>query len=124
MTQNVWIEAETYSGPERRAGGSGTRIFDRRRHENAPSEPPALPTAIRQLKSASLGLHGEAQWLRFSVRLDGAIRLAERQGQIACVEALSGLRAAILNGHHPSAPVSPTTADSYLERARMACEGL
>jgi catalase (peroxidase I) len=124
MTQDAWIEAETYSGPERRAGGSGTRIFDRRRRATSWSEPPALPTAIRQLKSASLGLHGAAQWARFTVRLDGAIRLAERQGQMACVEALSGLRNAIEKGHHPAAPVSPATADAYLERARMACQGL
>ena len=126
MANVVWIDSETYSGPDRRAGGSGTRIFDRRRrrHEKSWSEPPALATAIRQLKSALLGLQGEAAWARFAVRLDGAIRLAGRQGQDECALHLSTLRDAIRNGHHPSAPISPSSADSYLERARLACEGI
>ena len=116
-----WIDDDKYLGPDRRGGGSGLRIFDRRRHAGARSTPPALSLVIRQLKTASLGLRGAEQWARFRIRVEGAIGIADLQGERACRNELSQLRTALLAAT-PAAPLRQSVIDAFLERARNGCK--
>jgi len=119
MSSRSWIDNEAFIGLDRRAGDN-KRLFDRRRARGGFSEPPSTATILRQLKSASLGLHSKDQWDRFIARLEGAIGLARAHNEIGCAQALVKLRQ-VIDQARPTSPPSPATVEAHLERARLAC---
>ena len=67
----LWVDHESYCGPDRRRKAGGMRIRERRRYICA-GAPPPLNTALRQIRMRVL----EAQGV-------GAARLADRANAVA-----------------------------------------
>jgi hypothetical protein len=53
----LWVDYDTYCGPDRRRIRCGMRLRERRRYNYA-APPPPLPTAMRQLRMRILDAHG------------------------------------------------------------------
>jgi hypothetical protein len=92
----LWVNHESYFGPDRRRRPGGMRVRERRRYEYA-GNPPPLPTALRQLRMRVLDAHGQGAAV-FSDRARSVAMLAQLQGQTAAASALSSLAVAALRG--------------------------
>lgn len=85
----LWVDEDTYFGPDRRRQAGGVRLFERRR-ENRAGNPPPLSTALRQLRLRVLDARG-AGVDAFVRRLHGTAQLAELQGENDAAFELSNL---------------------------------
>lgn len=85
----LWIDTDTYFGPDRRQVNGGARILDRRRANGASSLPP-LSTALRQLRLRVLDARG-AGVEAFVNRVQGTALLAEMQGETDAAFELANL---------------------------------
>jgi hypothetical protein len=87
----LWVDHETYFGPDRRRKRSGLRLLDRRRMNRA-SEPPPLGTALRQFRMRVLDACGpDAR--AFVDHALGMAQLAEMQNEPDAAVALARLAA-------------------------------
>ncbi len=84
----LWIDCESYFGPDRRQS-EGLRLIERRRKDGA-SQPPPLSTALRQLRLRVLDARG-AGVAAFVNRVQGTALLAEMQNEPEVAEELNTL---------------------------------
>lgn len=75
----LWIDNDTYFGPDRRQHESGLRLSERRRKDSA-GNPPPLNTALRQLRLRVLDAQGPGV-NAFVSRVQGTAMLAELQDE-------------------------------------------
>ncbi len=75
----LWVDNETYFGPDRRKTNRGMRWLDRR-HENGAGAPPPLNTALRQLRLRVLDAQGQGV-SAFVDRVQGTATLAEMHNE-------------------------------------------
>lgn len=84
----LWVDHESYFGPDRRVRSS-LRIIERRR-QNCAGPPPPLGTALRKLRMRVLDARGD-QREAFIASTNGVARLAEMQGEPETAFALARL---------------------------------
>jgi len=88
----LWVDCETYYGPDRRAKRN-LRLSERRKDPRV-GEPPPLRIALRHLRLRVLDAHGpDAD--RFLQRLTATAMLAEMQGEPEAAFELSSLGASV-----------------------------
>lgn len=75
----LWVDQETYFGPDRRQADAGLRFVERRRVNHAASPPP-LATALRQLRLRVLDARGSGV-SAFVNRVHGTAALAALQNE-------------------------------------------
>ena len=75
----LWIDEDTYFGPDRRQVNGGVRLRERRRANRA-GDPPPLSTALRQLRLRVLDARGSGVEA-FVSRVESTALLAEMQGE-------------------------------------------
>lgn len=75
----LWVDNDTYFGPDRRGASRGLRWLDRRQ-QNSASHPPPLNTALRQLRLRVLDAQGTGV-SAFVDRVEGTATLAELQNE-------------------------------------------
>jgi hypothetical protein len=85
----LWVDHESYFGPDRRRKHGGLRMRERRRYDYA-ANPPPVPTALRQLRmrvldAAGAGVNG------FAARAQGVAQLAEMQHEPDAADALRAM---------------------------------
>jgi hypothetical protein len=85
----LWVDEETYFGPDRRKADGGLRFLERRRTNRA-GTPPPLATALRQLRLRVLDARGSGVDA-FVNRVHGTALLAEMQNQTDAANELSVL---------------------------------
>ncbi|GAM98607.1 hypothetical protein U91I_02242 [alpha proteobacterium U9-1i] len=73
-TTMYWVDCDTYFGPDRRRAAK-MRLMDRRK-ENLARRPPALNSALRQLRFRVIDATGEGA-KAFASRAQGVAKLAE-----------------------------------------------
>lgn len=93
-----WVNNETFSGPDRRHRKNALRLHERRREDSLGS-PPALTTAMRQLRQHILDAHG-AEAAAFRTRALGLAALAAELGETAVAAALERLADIAAQGEH------------------------
>ena len=89
----LWVDQESYFGPDRRGKACGMRLMERR-HENRAGPPPPLGTALRQLRLRVLDAHGQGVAL-FVNRVEGTAKLAELQNEPDAAFELANLGAVL-----------------------------
>lgn len=119
MGTMLWVDHESYCGPDRRRHRAGLRMHERRR-DNLASPPPPLSTAMRQLRLRVLDAHG-AGMDAFITRAHGVATLARAQGEHATAAALLSL--ATMAAHSRLSDVRPALYEA-LDRAHAALEPL
>jgi hypothetical protein len=85
----LWIDCESYFGPDRRRKPAGMRLRERRRY-NCAGNPPPLNTALRQLRMRILDARGPAA-AAFANRARAVASLAASQGEHDAAQRLSTL---------------------------------
>ncbi|WP_395646741.1 hypothetical protein [Terricaulis sp.] len=85
-----WVDVKSYIGLDRRGGGSGFRIFDRRGRATG-GAPPSLATALRQLRLRCLDTQDAEGLSAFCVRALGVMQLAEAYGKVDVALRLTAL---------------------------------
>lgn len=85
----LWVDQESYFGPDRRQGDGGLRLIERRRVNDAGSPPP-LATALRQLRLRVLDARGDGVQ-SFVNRVQGTALLAELQNEHDAAQELNAL---------------------------------
>jgi hypothetical protein len=89
----LWVDNETYFGPDRRQTDGGLRLRERRR-DNRASTPPPLSTALRQLRLRVLDAQGPGVDA-FVDRVHGTATLAEMQNEPEVAYELGALGAVL-----------------------------
>lgn len=89
-----WVDYQGYFGPDRRQG-RGKRLLERRR-ENCAGRPPALRTALRQLRMRVLEAHGPAGARSFLDRTRAVALLAATHREPEVAQLLNKLADAIV----------------------------
>lgn len=85
----LWVDCSTYYGPDRRLA-NGLRIHERRR-ENIAGYPPALESALRQLRMYVLEAEGPLALRVFADRARALAVLAESQNETGVADILCRL---------------------------------
>lgn len=100
----LWVDHDSYFGPDRRRKLGGLRVRERRRYNCAGNAPP-LNTALRQLRMRILDAHGPAA-ASLSDRALAVASIAASHGEHDAAQALSALAASALRGRNDD--VRPT----------------
>jgi len=85
----MWVDQDSYFGPDRRRKAGGLRVRERRRYNYA-GQPPSLPIALRQLRMRVLDARGPAA-SHFADRTQAVALLAQMQGQYDASDGLASL---------------------------------
>ncbi len=85
----LWVDDQSYFGPDRRVKPAGLRLRERRRM-NCANTPPNLTTALRQLRMRVLEAHGPGA-KTFADRAHGCAVLAEMNDEHDAADALSAM---------------------------------
>lgn len=85
----LWVDCETYFGPDRRRAGS-LRLRERRR-TNLAGRPPSLSASMRQLRMRALDACGPAGVGDFAARVTGVALLADMNNERAVSSVLTSL---------------------------------
>jgi hypothetical protein len=88
-TTMLWVDNDTYFGPDRRQTDGGVR-WRERRQQNRAATPPPLSTALRQLRLRVLDAQGPGV-NAFVNRVEGTAVLAEMQNEPEVAFELSNL---------------------------------
>jgi hypothetical protein len=91
----LWVDHNNYIGPDRRGQRSRLRLTERRR-EHAVGQPPALGTALRQLRLRVLDAKGAAGLAAFSARASAVALLANARGRRPVADILMRLARRLL----------------------------
>ncbi|MEZ5995713.1 MAG: hypothetical protein R3C25_08150 [Hyphomonadaceae bacterium] len=94
----LWIDCQSYFGPDRRRKHGGVRLRERRRYDCA-GNPPPLPTALRQLRLRVIEARGPGA-LAFRDRAHALAMLAHAQNQLSASDCLSSLAMLAGRGQH------------------------
>ncbi len=100
----LWVDHDSYFGPDRRRKLGGLRVRERRRYNYAGNVPP-LNTALRQLRMRILDARGPAA-ASLSDRALAVASIAASQGEHDAAQELSALAASALRGRNDD--VRPT----------------
>lgn len=92
----LWVDHESYFGPDRRRKLGGMRIRERRRYDYA-GKPPPLNTALRQLRMRILDAQGQGA-AALSDRARAVAMLAMTHGEHDAAHELSAFAATALRG--------------------------
>jgi hypothetical protein len=85
----LWVDHDTYFGPDRRRQKGGLRLRERRRYDQA-AQPPSLSIAMRQLRMRVLDAQGERTGA-FADRIRGTAQIARLHNEPAVSNALNTL---------------------------------
>lgn len=85
----LWVDHQSYFGPDRRVKPVGLRLKERRRM-NCANSPPPLSTALRQLRMRVLDAQGSGA-KTFADRAHGCAILAEMNAEHDAADALSAM---------------------------------
>ena len=85
----MWVDQDSYFGPDRRRKSGGLRMRERRRYDYA-CPPPSVPIALRQLRMRVIDARG-ADAARFADRVQAVAVLAQMQQEYDASDALSAL---------------------------------
>ena len=88
-----WVDFQGYFGPDRRQG-RGKRMLERRR-ENCAGRPPALRTALRQLRMRVLEAHGASGIQDFMARTRAVALLATAHREPEVAQLLTSIASAL-----------------------------
>lgn len=94
----LWVDHDSYFGPDRRRKLGGLRMRERRRYDYA-GAPPPLNTALRQLRMRILDARG-AGAARLSDRAHSVAMLAASHGEHDAAHELSAFAATALRGRN------------------------
>ena len=98
VEEMLWVDHDSYFGPDRRRKPGGMRIRERRRYDYAGHAPP-LNTALRQLRMRIIDARGPSA-ARLSDRASAVATLAISYGEHDAAHALSSFAAAALRGRN------------------------
>lgn len=98
VNEMLWVDHDSYFGPDRRRKLGGLRVRERRRYNYASNAPP-LNTALRQLRMRILDAHGPGA-ARLSDRARAVANLAAAQGEHDAAHELSAFAASALRGRN------------------------
>lgn len=101
----LWVDHNNYLGPDRR-GRRSLRLTERRR-ELAVGQPPALGTALRQLRLRVIDAKGAAGLAAFSARASAVALLAEARGRRPVADILMRLAHRLLASPFARGDVRP-----------------
>src|ERR1700754_488692 len=85
----LWVDHDTYFGPDRRRQKSGLRLRERRRYDQA-AQPPSLSIAMRQLRMRVLDAQG-ARTVAFADRIRGTAQIARLHNEPGVSNVLNSL---------------------------------
>lgn len=85
----LWVDQDTYFGPDRRRKSAGLRVRERRRYNYA-GQAPSLPIAMRQLRLRVLDAQGERA-VTFAERIRGTAQIAQSHHESGVSSVLNGL---------------------------------
>jgi hypothetical protein len=85
----LWVDHESYFGPDRRTNAAGLRFFERRK-QNCAGDPPPLNVALRNLRLHVLDAHGAGS-NKFAERLNATAILADMHQEPDAAFELSSL---------------------------------
>jgi hypothetical protein len=88
-TTMLWVDQDSYFGPDRRRKSGGLRVRERRRYDYA-GQPPSLPIALRQLRLRVLDARGAGASL-FADRAQATALLAQMNHEYEASDELSSL---------------------------------
>jgi len=108
VTIMLWVDHDSYFGPDRRRKAAGMRMRERRRYDLA-GLPPSLPIALRQLRMRVLDARGPAA-VRFADRAQATALLAQMNDEYEASDELSSLAMTAARGAERD--VRPTLYDS------------
>ena len=94
----LWVDYDSYFGPDRRRKLGGLRVRERRRYDYAGTAPP-LNLALRQLRMRILEARGPAA-AALSDRARAVAMLADTQGEHEAAHELSTFAASALRGRN------------------------
>jgi hypothetical protein len=100
----LWVDHDSYFGPDRRRKLGGLRVRERRRYDYA-GHPPPLNSALRQLRMRILEARGPAA-ATLSDRALAVANLAAARGEHEAAHELSAFAASALRGRNSD--VRPT----------------
>lgn len=115
----LWVDQESYFGPNRRRKPGGLRMRERRRYD-CTGMPPSLPIALRQLRMRVLDARGPNA-ARFADRSRSTALLAQMQGEHEASDVLTSLAMTAARGG--GRDVRPALYDG-LDRAHAALRTL
>ncbi len=104
VNEMLWVDNDSYFGPDRRRKLGGLRVRERRRYNYAGNAPP-LNTALRQLRMRILDARGPAA-AALSDRARAVASLAASHGEHDAAHELSAFAASALRGRNED--VRPT----------------
>lgn len=90
----LWVDCDTYFGPDRRANACGLRLVERRKHDRA-TPPPPLNLALRNLRLRVIDARGSGVDA-FAQRAASAALLAEMNHEPEAAFELSSLCESVL----------------------------
>ena len=111
----LWVDHESYFGPDRRRKSAGLRMRERRRYDCA-GLPPSLPIALRQLRMRVLDARGPGAG-HYADRAQATALLAQMNHQMETSDELSSL--AMIAARGVNSDVRPSLYDG-LDRAHAA----
>jgi hypothetical protein len=85
----LWVDQDSYFGPDRRRKHGGLRMRERRRYDYA-GQPPSLSVALRQLRMRVLDARGPGAG-SFADRAQATALLAQMNHEYAASDELSSL---------------------------------
>jgi len=91
----LWVDHESYFGPDRRRKHGGLRMRERRRYDYA-GNPPPVATALRQLRLRVLDATG-AGADKFVARAQGVAQLADIQHEPDAADAVRGMARKVMH---------------------------
>lgn len=89
----LWVDHESYYGPDRRRKHGGLRLRERRRYDIA-GQPPSLSIALRQLRMRVLDAQGPGA-ASFANRAQGVAHIARMHHEQRTAEVLIQLAATV-----------------------------
>ncbi len=111
----MWIDCDSYFGPDRRSRSGGLRWNERRKHDCA-ADPPSLNVALRHLRLRAIDAYGDGA-AAFAQRLASTAMLAEMQQEPDAAFELSSLSESVIR--HGGRDIRPTIYQK-LDRAHAA----
>jgi len=92
----LWVDQDSYFGPDRRRKAAGLRMRERR-HDNYAAMPPSLSIAMRQLRMRVIDACGRGA-AQFADRAQSTAMLARLQNEREASDALTSLAVVAARG--------------------------
>lgn len=86
----LWVDCETYFGPDRRRAGAKLRLRERRRR-NCAGRPPSMSIGLRQLRMRAIDASGAAGVDAYADRAKAVALLADMNSEPDVSDILNGM---------------------------------